>query len=209
MTTKVCSSCGVEKLKSEFGRNSIKRDGLCAACKVCRNARKKRHYYANREQEVEAAKAWNLANPERVRANKRASYRRHKDRLREKSRSEYVTRRDEILAANTAWRRANRAKCAEIKARRRSAKLQRTPKWLSAEQKSEIFNCYRTARDMTVITCEPYHVDHVVPLQGEGVCGLHVPWNLQIVPGRVNNAKYNKLPAELEGWVAPDGRRIF
>lgn len=209
MTTKVCSSCGVEKLKSEFGRNSIKRDGLCAACKVCRNARKKRHYYANREQEIEAAKAWNRANPERVKSNKRESYQRHKARLNKKARADYVSRRDEILAANTEWRRANPAKCAEIKARRRAAKLQRTPKWLTLAQKAEIFNCYRTARDMTVIACEPYHVDHIVPLQGERVCGLHVPWNLQIVTGAVNNAKYNTLPVELEGWVASDGRRIF
>ena len=206
---KKCSTCGVMKPLDGFGKNRIKKDGLCAACKTCRNARKKNHYYKNRESEIASARAWNLANPEAVRASKRASYQRHRERLCRESREKYLLQRDKIAAENTKWRKANPAKCAEIKARRRAAKIQRTPPWLSSAQKSEIFAIYAYAAEMRKALSTELHVDHIVPLQGPNVCGLHVPWNLQVLRGDDNNQKYNKLPENLEGWRRPDGSEII
>lgn len=58
-----------------------------------------------------------------------------------------------------------------------------TPSWVC---RSTLDRVYRS-------TPEGYEVDHVVPLNGKTVCGLHVPWNLQYLPRSVNRAKGNKL----------------
>lgn len=66
-----------------------------------------------------------------------------------------------------------------------------TPRWLSKEQFSEITNIYIECKNKCT-TDQTYHVDHIVPLSGENVCGLHVPWNLQILTAEENLRKNNK-----------------
>ena len=78
------------------------------------------------------------------------------------------------------------AKRRHHEALRRARKLQATPKWLSKVQLEEIKQIYKSCPK----TC---HVDHIVPLKGENVSGLHVPWNLQCLPGIVNRVKHNKV----------------
>jgi hypothetical protein len=67
------------------------------------------------------------------------------------------------------------------------------PQWLTPEQKSEIAAIYAKARTMTKLTGVKHAVDHIVPLRSLEVCGLHVPWNLQILTHVDNCAKSNKL----------------
>jgi hypothetical protein len=67
------------------------------------------------------------------------------------------------------------------------------PQWLTPEQKSEIAAIYAKARTMTKLTGVKHAVDHIVPLRSTEVCGLHVPWNLQILTHVDNCAKSNKL----------------
>lgn len=70
---------------------------------------------------------------------------------------------------------------------------QATPKWLTKEQKQQIVNIYEHMRDCRATTGEDYHVDHIIPLRGENICGLHVPWNLQVLPADVNVSKSNEI----------------
>ena len=62
---------------------------------------------------------------------------------------------------------------------------------LSAKQMEEVKEVHLRAETMTRETGEVYEVDHVVPIKGKSVCGLHVPWNLEPVPKRINRAKRN------------------
>jgi hypothetical protein len=87
---------------------------------------------------------------------------------------------------NTVWVRA------DTKARRRKHRLA-TPIWLTQQQKSEMRQLYQIAITMTKTTGEQYVVDHIVPLRSEVVCGLHVPWNLRVIPRQENLLKSNKL----------------
>jgi len=87
---------------------------------------------------------------------------------------------------NTTWVRA------DTKARRRKHR-EATPPWLTREQKGQIRELYKIAITMTKTTGEQYVVDHIIPLRSEVVCGLHVPWNLRVVPRQENLLKSNKL----------------
>ena len=88
-------------------------------------------------------------------------------------------------AKNSVWVKA------DTKARRRKHR-QATPPWLTRKQKTEIRQLYQIAITMTRTTGEQYVVDHIVPLRGESVCGLHVPWNLRVVTREENLMKSNK-----------------
>lgn len=90
-------------------------------------------------------------------------------------------RRQQALIARAALVRFHAA-------RRRVVKLQRTPPW--ADQK-QILSVYRRAKRITDATGVQHHVDHVIPLQGKLVSGLHVENNLQVIPWRDNILKRN------------------
>ena len=68
-----------------------------------------------------------------------------------------------------------------------------TPSWLSAGQKLEIRFHYRLAIALSRSTKIPHAVDHIIPLQGEDVCGLHVPWNMEVITQEENLKKSNKV----------------
>jgi len=68
-----------------------------------------------------------------------------------------------------------------------------TPKWLTKEDKRAIRQLYIDAMTVTRITGVPYVVDHDYPLNGETICGLHVPTNLKIMTREENLKKSNKL----------------
>lgn len=98
-------------------------------------------------------------------------------------------RRTEINdRAKTPQGKTNKRKRAALRDRRNR---QATPKWLTKEHKQQIADTYELMRDCRAVTGEDYHVDHIVPLKGENVCGLHIPWNLQVLPGYVNVFKSN------------------
>jgi hypothetical protein len=100
-------------------------------------------------------------------------------------------------AKKQAYRRAHKAANPDlyrelVNARRRRFR-QATPKWLTAEDKLQIRMKYRLAIELSRRMGVLHVVDHVVPLQGEEVCGLHVPWNMEVITQDENLKKSNKL----------------
>lgn len=78
-----------------------------------------------------------------------------------------------------------------MQATRRALKLKATPKWLTKQQQSQITAIYAEAAIKTASTGFAHQVDHIVPLRSKIVCGLHVPWNLQILTAKNNREKSN------------------
>jgi len=78
-------------------------------------------------------------------------------------------------------------------AKRRAKNRQATPKWLSPAQIAHIKRFYNISAFMQEVTGEIYHVDHIIPLNNEIVCGLHVPWNLRVIHAKDNLKKSNKF----------------
>jgi 5-methylcytosine-specific restriction endonuclease McrA len=96
-----------------------------------------------------------------------------------RARSDYKDRNVDVVRADTSVR----------KRRHREA----TPAWLTREERLQMRELYVQARKLTAVTGERYVVDHIVPLRGESVCGLHVLWNLRVITQDENLKKSNKL----------------
>jgi 5-methylcytosine-specific restriction endonuclease McrA len=91
------------------------------------------------------------------------------------------------------WKNENRGAVNADTAARKQHIAQATPKWLTEEQKAETVMIYKVAAEQTLITGIAHHVDHIVPLRGSNVSGLHVAWNLRVVTAEENYQKNNKF----------------
>jgi hypothetical protein len=94
--------------------------------------------------------------------------------------------------ATKKWYKNNTAKVFASVRNRNLAKIQRTPNWLNVGHIAEIESVYEYCSALRQAGLD-YHVDHIVPLRGKTVSGLHVPWNLQVIPGSENMSKGNRF----------------
>lgn len=99
----------------------------------------------------------------------------------------------EVKAKRAAYRKANAALGAAKTKKYAASKNNRTPGWLTADEFWIMEQAYELAALRTKLFGFVWHVDHVIPLQGKLVSGLHTPYNLQVIPGRDNISKSNRF----------------
>jgi hypothetical protein len=173
---KHCPKCNQEKPFEAFYASSTHKSGYASWCKECESERNrlksqkcrasrlvkaKQWRDGNKEKQDAAVKAWRESNPERTAAMYRDWAERNRDKV------------------NAKWMA------------RDAAKKSRTPKWLTVDEHWMIEQAYDIAAKRTQMLGISFHVDHIVPLQGKTVSGLHVPWNLQVIPAKLNQQKSN------------------
>lgn len=155
---------------------------------------------------VEYGKARYWRNPEKARAARRAWRAANVEKAKTTVDAWVAENQDRCKALTKAWKKANpdRVSLSGAKRRARSAS---TP-WAND---AEILSIFKGAKAAEAVSGVRQSVDHIYPLQGNTVCGLHVEHNLRIVPLSVNAAKRNKLPGFLahELWdpTGPDSYR--
>ena len=137
----------------------------------------KEWYQKNKDLVKERARLWQLNNPEQ------------KAKIRTKYRHANLIQHNEY---NKLWWSSNKDKRASYQAKRKASQLQRTPKWLTKDDLWLIEEAYSLAQLRTNLFGIDWHVDHIIPLQGKLVSGLHVPSNIQVIPATENVKKSNK-----------------
>jgi hypothetical protein len=196
--TKVCSKCKIEKPVEEFPKDSSKRDGLHNECKGCRKERKVRYNKANSEKQKEYQKEYRKSNPDKIKEYQKDYRKANSDKLKEYDKEHYKKHSDKMKDSSRNWHKVNVDRSRAATGKRRAKKLGATPPWLTKEHLSVIRNFYTESKALEKATGIKHHVDHIVPLQGENVCGLHVPWNLQVLTASENIAKSSNYPDEWE-----------
>jgi hypothetical protein len=88
-----------------------------------------------------------------------------------------------------SYRRENKTSLAALGAKHRANKRSATPAWLTNEHLGQIRRFFAESARQTKETGIPHEVDHIVPLSGKTVCGLHVPWNLRVITKTENNRR--------------------
>jgi hypothetical protein len=165
---KYCWKCKQNKEFIEFGQNRSKPDGLSTECKPCKRKQDNEYAARNREAAKQRARNWYYANKDSFTEQQKQNFRLAEQRYRKRH-------PDRLNAKNR---------------RREARKLNATPAWAD---KVAIDYMYYVAKVIERVYGTKLHVDHIIPLRGKTVCGLHVHNNLQLLAPLDNIRKSNKL----------------
>lgn len=197
---KKCSKCDCVKELACFASKKTNKDGLQHWCRPCvsefnrayreKNRLKLDAYriewsHKNKDRQQSYRDKWTKENPNWKNPNKA-----------EDDKKYYYKNRDAIIKASLARAKKNPAKLAFYCRTYQASKRKRTPKWAD-RRKMEAF--YQKAYQRTKETGIKHHVDHILPLRGEFVSGLHCEFNLQVLPASENIRKKNDFDPALQG----------
>lgn len=163
-----CGGCRKLFPKEKFHISASRSTGISNRCKPCASA---------------YSVSWRKNNPERF-AKNFANYAASEKR-KESSAAWRKKNREAMNEYMREWRKTN-SYSAFTRGKLRANRA--IPPWADLQKISEI---YEDARQRKAVTNEDWHVDHIVPLNGKNVCGLHVDYNMRVIPASDNRAKKN------------------
>jgi 5-methylcytosine-specific restriction endonuclease McrA len=172
-THKKCPTCQILKEARDFNKQGRNADGLQDQCRVCYHA----YLAANRESlRIKNRIRYNRDQEKRIEANLSVKLESKfcSGCLLDKKVSEYSKSVNHKGGITPLCKGCSISSGAQIR------KLNK--------EKNE----YTLANELSWLSEDPLTVDHIVPLQGKNVSGLHVPWNLQILPSKKNTSKGNR-----------------
>lgn len=213
MQDKKCNKCNEVKQIDAFSIKRASKDGRMSICKICDSAKATKWYYDNLEKSKLRAKTYREEHRkimlkkdlDRYYCNKEAELKKRKEYY-DKNKESIILKVSNYQKENREVNRMaqrkhyknNKAKHMAWNATRRAMKMRATPPWLSDIHNMQIKWFYAAAEMMSNTSGVKHHVDHIHPLQGNGFNGLHVPWNLRIIPAKENLSKANKLPHDMQ-----------
>lgn len=200
--SKPCASCKNLKFINDFPKGQRNFSGWCLECQRYFNkkyylknseelkSRAYKYYYNNYEYSIEARRNYYYNNRSELLKNKRNYHFRNRDRLNREKALYYLDNKDRIKQNVKNWKIKNPDKKLAIGSKYRANKNNAVVAWTNFEKIDEI---YRECQRLTEETGIKYSVDHIIPLNNDKVCGLHVHNNLQIIKFSENCKKNNKF----------------
>jgi hypothetical protein len=190
---KLCVVCKAQKSFSEFYKRVSSPDGYRNDCKDCRKNSASKSYYNNQES---CKQRYKEAYAQRKAANPNLLadwYAKNREKDLANSKLAYQANAEDRKAKQRLWSKTNRGTANALSKNYKLKKINATPKWLSESQLLHIKCKYQLAAMLNIHGVEAWHVDHIVPIRGKDVCGLHVPWNLRVIPAKDNMTKGNRI----------------
>jgi 5-methylcytosine-specific restriction endonuclease McrA len=184
---KRCFHCKAEKPLAEFVKSRRSKDGHATLCRPC-----------NREKSA----AFRRDHPEKMAASRNAYNASNREIIAAKQKAYDDANREAKRARDRRWNIENRARRRMLIADRKARVLQQTLP-LTPDQRAEMVAIYEEAERLEQETGVPHEVDHMVPLKGKTVCGLHVPWNLRPLSEPENQRKRSRLLPEISAPAWP------
>lgn len=175
---KTCNKCFVEKSVDDFHKDASRHMGVANRCRPCVSAHLKDYYAKNRDAVKAKVKSRTEAMDQLILSRYQSEYSK--------------LNRDQKNENNRRYQKRYPERNREKSMQRYADKNKRTPVWVD---KSEVAKVYELAQFITEESGQMYHVDHVIPLKGSAVSGLHVHTNMQVIPADMNLRKSNSFCA--------------
>ena len=150
------------------------------------------YWLDNKASESARIKAWKVANKEKLKQQAKEYNEKNCEKITEQKQKYYLRIKEKRAVYAKEYGKNNSHIINKASAKRKASKLDRTPSWLTDDDLWIINEIYDLAAKRTKMHGFKWHVDHIIPLQGKLVSGLHVPANMQVISATDNHRKNNK-----------------